>query len=103
MVNLIILLLVIVIIIHAVMDDISHHDAYKNLGYFFTKEAAEAPKKNLFHAYFPMFYDAWHLCRFTQVCIYSGIIAILLSNWIMFPVFICVQSLVFIISYQYND
>ena len=56
--------LLIFIICDAIKDSIQHHDKFHCWGKFFQKQTAEAPKETLFHKYFPMFYDAWHLAKF---------------------------------------
>ena len=50
-------------VLKSIKDNIAHHDTFKRKGFgkFFWQETAFAKKENVFHKYFPMFYDAWHL------------------------------------------
>lgn len=103
MVVLITLILVLVVMLNAFQDDIVHHDSYKHLGKFFSKESEEAPKKSLFHSYFPMFFDAWHLSKFIQYILYAMIVGIVGDKLWYFPVSLTGFCLIFIAAYQYND
>ena len=86
MIIIIAILLLLQTTFRAINDSIIHHDAYKNFGYFFSKEAAEATKKNLFHKYFPCFFDMWHLGIVLQTICTIGV------------VFIATQSIIFVLS-----
>lgn len=88
---------------NAFQDDIVHHDSYSHWGYFFSKEAAEAPKKSLFHSYFHMFFDAWHLSKFIQYVAYASIVSIVGDKFLYFPISLVGFCLIFIAAYQYND
>lgn len=103
MVVLITLLLVLVVLFDGFQDDIVHYDAYANWGFFFTQEAAWQPKTSLFHSYFPMFFDAWHLSKFLQYVIYAIIVGVLGDKLWYFPISLIGFCLIFIASYQYND
>ena len=94
------ILLLIETCLDAFKDSIVHHNYYKNLGYFFSKEAAEAPKKNWFHKYFPMFYDAWHLSKVLQTLCIIGIIFIATQSIIFVAAILVVRGLLFNIFYK---
>jgi len=90
-------------VIDGIKDDIVHHDAYRYLGKFFSKQAAEGSKSGFFRTYFPMFFDAWHLAKFIQYNCISGIVAIHYSIWWLYPIGVVLLSLAFIIVYESND
>ena len=84
----------------AVKDSIVSHDYYKNLGYFFTQEAAWAEKKSLFQKYFPMFFDAWHLSKHLQYHAIAGILAVSLGCFLVYPIAVFLMSICFIVFYR---
>lgn len=56
-----------------VKDAIIHHDSFRRKGFdkFWWKETAEKGNGTFTENYFPMFFDAWHLCEFLQVTLVS--------------------------------
>ena len=82
----------------AFCDSIVHHDSYKNLGYFFSKQAAETPKKSLFQKYFPMFFDAWHLAKMLKLICF--ILAIGFVSPLNFGIAIIMSGLLFNLLYK---
>lgn len=86
--------------LNAVSDSIVHHDAYKSWGYFFSKTAAEAPKFNWFHRYFPMFFDFWHLSKVLQTLCTVGIIYIATGSIIFVAAILVARGLLFNIVYK---
>jgi hypothetical protein len=84
----------------AFKDSIVHHNAYKSWGYFFSKDAAEEPKYNWFHRYFPMFYDAWHLSKVLQSLCTVGIVFIATQSLIFVAAILVVRGLLFNIIYK---
>ena len=84
----------------AFKDSIVHHNAYKSWGYFFSKDAAEEPKYNWFHRYFPMFYDAWHLSKVLQSLCTIGIVFIATQSIIFVAAILVVRGLLFNIVYK---
>lgn len=84
----------------AINDSIIHHNAYKNFGYFFSKEAAEAPKKNWFHKYFPMCYDFWHLGIVLQTLCTIEIVFIATQSIIFVAAILVARGLLFNIVYK---
>jgi hypothetical protein len=87
-------------ILNAISDSITHHDGYKTWGYFFSKDAAEEPKYNWFHRYFPMFYDAWHLSKVLQTLCTIGIVFIATKSIIFVAAILVVRGLLFNIVYK---
>jgi hypothetical protein len=85
---------------NAIQDSITHHDGYKNLGFFFTKKAAEQNKRNWFHKYFPMFYDMWHLSKVLQTLCIVGIILISTKSLIFVAAILVARGLLFNIIYK---
>jgi hypothetical protein len=77
-----------------------HHDAYKNYGYFFSKEAAEAPKFDWIHRYFPLFYDFWHLSKVLQTLCTVGVIYIATGSFIFVIAILVARGLLFNIVYK---
>jgi len=86
--------------LNAMSDSIVHHDAYKNYGYFFSKKAAEAPKFNWFHRYFPMFFDMWHLGKVLQTLCTAGIVLIATGSFIFVIAILVARGLLFNIVYK---
>ena len=86
--------------LNAMSDSIVHHDAYKNYGYFFSKEAAEAPKFSWFHRYFPMFYDGWHASKVLQTLCTVGVIYIATGSIIFVVAILVARGLLFNIVYK---
>ena len=84
----------------AFRDSIVHHDAYKSWGYFFSKQAAEAPKFNWFHRYFPMFYDGWHLSKVLQTLCIVGLIYIATGSIVFVAAILVARGLLFNIVYK---
>jgi len=84
----------------AFRDSIVHHDAYRSWGYFFSKQAAEAPKFNWFHRYFPMCYDFWHLGKVLQTLCTAGIVLIATGSFVFVAVILVVRGLLFNIVYK---
>jgi len=70
----------------AANDSIIHHDSFAIYGKFFSREYAEQNKRNWFHKYFPMFYDAWHLGIVLQTLCLVGV------------VFVATQSILFVVA-----
>ena len=100
MIIIIAILLLLQTTFRAINDSIIHHDAYKNYGYFFSKEAAEAPKKNWFHEYFPMFFDMWHLGIFMQSFCIIGVIYIVTNSIIFVLSILLLRGLLFNLIYK---
>ena len=86
------------IFLRAFRDSIAHHDALRAIGYFFSKEAAEAPKKNWLHKYFPMLYDAWHLAVQLEAIVI--IFALFPNNFSLFCIILVVSGLLFNFFYE---
>ena len=86
--------------LNAMSDSIVHNDAYKNYGYFFSKEAAEAPKFSWFHRYFPMFYDGWHASKVLQTLCTVGVIYIATGSFIFVAAILVARGLLFNIVYK---
>jgi hypothetical protein len=84
----------------AFRDSIVHHDAYRSWGYFFSKQAAEAPKFDWFHRYYPMFFDAWHLSKTLQSLCTAGVVYIATGSIIFVAVILVVRGLLFNIVYK---
>jgi len=75
------LIVTLYILLKVFKDLITHHDMFKyyKWGRFFWRETVYAIKKSIFHKYFPMFYDMWHLAEALQIlllCIVSVIMAV---------------------------
>ena len=87
-------------ILNAISDSITHHDGYKTWGYFFSKDAAEEPKYNWFHRYFPVFYDAWHLSKVLQTLCTVGIVFIATKSIIFVAAILVARGLLFNIVYK---
>jgi hypothetical protein len=94
------ILLLVQTILNAIGDSIVHHNAYKSWGYFFSKEAAEAPKFNWIHRYFPLFYDAWHLSKVLQTLCTVGVIYIATGSIIFVIAILVARGLLFNIVYK---
>lgn len=88
------ILLLLYVWLDAIRDSIAHHDSYSKLGSFFSRQRAES-NKPIFFKYFPMVYDAWHLCKFIQY----NIVAFLLVKSLAFPIVTTIMSLIFIALY----
>ena len=86
--------------LNAMSDSIVHNDAYKNYGHFFSKEAAEAPKFDWFHRYFPMFFDFWHLSKVLQTLCTVGVIYIATGSIIFVAAILVARVLLFNIVYK---
>ena len=84
----------------AVNDSIIHHKAFDMLGYFFSKAAAEAPKKNWFHKYFPCFFDFWHLGIVLQTLCLVGVVFIATNSLIFVASILVARGLLFNIIYK---
>jgi hypothetical protein len=82
------------VLLDAIRDSIAHHNAYKHLGAFFSRERSEM-QKPIFYKYFPMFWDAWHLCKFIQY----NLVAFLFIKTLLFPIATIGMSLLFIALY----
>jgi hypothetical protein len=94
------ILLLVQTILNAIQDSITHHDGYKSWGYFFSKDAAEEPKYNWFHKYFPMFFDMWHLSKVLQTLCIVGIILISTNSLIFVAAILVARGLLFNIIYK---
>ena len=94
------ILLLVQTILNAISDSITHHDGYKSWGYFFSKDAAEHPKFNWFHRYFPMFYDMWHLSKVLQTLCTIGIVFIATKSFIFVASILVARGLLFNIVYK---
>ena len=94
------ILLLVQTTLNAIADSIVHKDSYKNYGYFFSKAAAEAPKRNWFHKYFPMFYDFWHLSKVLQTLCTAGVVYIATGLIIFVAVILVARGLLFNIVYK---
>jgi hypothetical protein len=100
MIEIIALLLLVQTALNAMADSIVHHDAYKNWGYFFSKTAAEAPKQNWVHKYYPMFYDAWHASKVLQDLCTMGIVYIATGSLLFVISMLIIKGLYFNIVYK---
>jgi len=98
--GLIAVLLLVQTSLNAIADSIVHHDAYKSWGYFFSKDAAEEPKYNWFHRYFPMFYDAWHLSKVLQSLCIIVIVYIATGSIIFIAIMLLLRGLWFNLIYK---
>jgi hypothetical protein len=100
MITLIAILLIVQVTLDAIGDSIVHHDAYKSWGYFFSKTAAEAPKQNWFHKYYPMFFDAWHASKVLQDLCTMGIVYIATGSLLFVIAMLIVRGLYFNVVYK---
>lgn len=99
-------IVVILALLKAIADSIVHHDSFKKLGFgkFFWRETVYAQKKSIFHKYFPMFYDMWHLAEALIVFEVSVVGAWFIGNILIWslPLYIF-GSVVFLILYEGVD
>lgn len=93
-------LLIVQTVLNAISDSIVHHNSYKNLGYFFSQEAAVAKKENWFDKYFPMFHDFWHLSKVLQTVCTMGIVYIATKSLIFIAVMLVLRGLWFNLIYK---
>lgn len=86
--------------LNALSDSIIHHDPFINLGYFFSKDAAEARKKNWIHKYFPMFHDFWHLSKVLQTVCTMGVVYVATTSIVLIVILLILRGLLFNIVYR---
>jgi len=86
--------------LNAINDSIIHHDSFKIYGKFFSREYAERNKQNLFHRYFPMFYDFWHLSKVLQTLCTIGIVFIATQSILFIVIILIARGLLFNIIYK---
>jgi hypothetical protein len=96
----IVILLLLQTCLNALSDSIIHHDSYINYGYFFSKDAAEARKKNWIHKYFPMFHDFWHLSKVLQTVCTMGVAYIATGSIVVIVILLFFRGLLFNIVYK---
>lgn len=96
----IVILLLLQTCLNAVSDSIIHNDPFINFGYFFSKDAAEARKKNWIHKYFPMVHDFWHLSKVLQTVCTMAVVYIATTSIVLIAILLILRGLLFNIVYK---
>ena len=100
MIIIIAILLLLQTTFRAINDSIIHHDSFKEYGKFFSREYAERNKINLFHKYFPCFFDMWHLGIVLQTICTIGVVFIATNSIIFVLSILLLRGLLFNVIYK---